>query len=424
VSKSSKVSKFHQKTMQERLDWISKFSDLNHEDRELYLQSGTDNNNLADQLIENSIGVMEVPLGVAVNFIVNGKDCIVPMAVEETSVIAAASNGAKLARPLGGFHMHFTGSYMIGQVQITNLKSPESAKIKILQNKDDILDIANSQDPTLVELGGGAYDLEVRIVGDKSEEMLIVHLLVDTLDAMGANATNTMAEKIAPTLEQISEGNAYLRIISNLADHRLIQGYCEIKKEDLGGEEVVDNIVEACRFANLDPYRAATNNKGIMNGISSVVLATGNDTRAIEAGAHAYAVRNGQYRSLTQWEKNEKGNLVGSIDMPLAIGVIGGATSLNPKAKANLKIMGVKTSQELSEIIGSVGLAQNLTALKALATEGVQKGHMRLHAKNVALMADATGDEIDYVSKELVKKDIIRVDEAKKIIRTLRNEEI
>src|SRR5699024_10211145 len=213
--------------------------------------SGTDNNNLADQLIENSIGVMEVPLGVAVNFIVNGKDCIVPMAVEETSVIAAASNGAKLARPLGGFHMHFTGSYMIGQVQITNLKSPESAKIKILQNKDDILDIANSQDPTLVELGGGAYDLEVRIVGDKSEEMLIVHLLVDTLDAMGANATNTMAEKIAPTLEQISEGNAYLRIISNLADHRLIQGYCEIKKEDLGGEEVVDNIVEACRFANL-----------------------------------------------------------------------------------------------------------------------------------------------------------------------------
>lgn len=424
MSKSSKVSKFHQKTMQERLDWISKFSDLNHEDRELYLQSGTDNNNLADQLIENSIGVMEVPLGVAVNFIVNGKDCIVPMAVEETSVIAAASNGAKLARPLGGFHMHFTGSYMIGQVQITNLKSPESAKIKILQNKDDILDIANSQDPTLVELGGGAYDLEVRIVGDKSEEMLIVHLLVDTLDAMGANATNTMAEKIAPTLEQISEGNAYLRIISNLADHRLIQGYCEIKKEDLGGEEVVDNIVEACRFANLDPYRAATNNKGIMNGISSVVLATGNDTRAIEAGAHAYAVRNGQYRSLTQWEKNEKGNLVGSIDMPLAIGVIGGATSLNPKAKANLKIMGVKTSQELSEIIGSVGLAQNLTALKALATEGVQKGHMRLHAKNVALMADATGDEIDYVSKELVKKDIIRVDEAKKIIRTLRNEEI
>lgn len=424
MSKSSKVSKFHQKTMQERLDWISKFSDLNHEDRELYLQSGTDNNNLADQLIENSIGVMEVPLGVAVNFIVNGKDCIVPMAVEETSVIAAASNGAKLARPLGGFHMHFTGSYMIGQVQITNLKSPESAKIKILQNKDDILDIANSQDPTLVELGGGAYDLEVRIVGDKSEEMLIVHLLVDTLDAMGANATNTMAEKIAPTLEQISEGNAYLRIISNLADHRLIQGYCEIKKEDLGGEEVVDNIVEACRFANLDPYRAATNNKGIMNGISSVVLATGNDTRAIEAGAHAYAVRNGQYRSLTQWEKNEKGNLVGSIDMPLAIGVIGGATSLNPKAKANLKIMGVKTSQELSEIIGSVGLAQNLTALKALATEGVQKGHMRLHAKNVALMADATGDEIDYVSKELVKRDIIRVDEAKKIIRTLRNEEI
>lgn len=424
MSKSSKVSKFHQKTMQERLDWISKFSDLNHEDRELYLQSGTDNNNLADQLIENSIGVMEVPLGVAVNFIVNGKDCIVPMAVEETSVIAAASNGAKLARPLGGFHMHFTGSYMIGQVQITNLKSPESAKIKILQNKDDILDIANSQDPTLVELGGGAYDLEVRIVGDKSEEMLIVHLLVDTLDAMGANATNTMAEKIAPTLEQISKGNAYLRIISNLADHRLIQGYCEIKKEDLGGEEVVDNIVEACRFANLDPYRAATNNKGIMNGISSVVLATGNDTRAIEAGAHAYAVRNGQYRSLTQWEKNEKGNLVGSIDMPLAIGVIGGATSLNPKAKANLKIMGVNTSQELSEIIGSVGLAQNLTALKALATEGVQKGHMRLHAKNVALMADATGDEIDYVSKELVKKDIIRVDEAKKIIRTLRNEEI
>lgn len=424
MSKSSKVSKFHQKTMQERLDWISKFSDLNHEDRELYLQSGTDNNNLADQLIENSIGVMEVPLGVAVNFIVNGKDCIVPMAVEETSVIAAASNGAKLARPLGGFHMHFTGSYMIGQVQITNLKSPESAKIKILQNKDDILDIANSQDPTLVELGGGAYDLEVRIVGDKSEEMLIVHLLVDTLDAMGANATNTMAEKIAPTLEQISEGNAYLRIISNLADHRLIQGYCEIKKEDLGGEEVVDNIVEACRFANLDPYRAATNNKGIMNGISSVVLATGNDTRAIEAGAHAYAVRNGQYRSLTQWEKNEKGNLVGSIDMPLAIGVIGGATSLNPKAKANLKIMGVNTSQELSEIIGSVGLAQNLTALKALATEGVQKGHMRLHAKNVALMADATGDEIDYVSKELVKRDIIRVDEAKKIIRTLRNEEI
>lgn len=420
---TSKVSKFHQKTIQERQNWIENFIGQNAEEKDLYKQYGSCGPELAAQLVENTIGVMEVPLGVAVNFLVNGKDRVVPMAVEESSVIAAASNGAKLARPLGGFHMRLTGSYMFSQIQLTGLSDPESARIKLLTNKEEIIELANLQDPTLVELGGGAYDLEARIVGEKEEKMVVIHLHVNTLDAMGANAANTMAEKVAPTIESMTGGEVYLRIISNLADRRLIRGYCEIDKDDIGGKEVVDKIINAYRFAKLDPYRAATHNKGIMNGVTSVVLATGNDTRAIEAGAHAYAAKDGHYTCLTHWEKNENGNLTGSIEMPLAIGTIGGATSLHPKAKANLNIMQVKTVEELSEIIGAVGIAQNLTALKALATEGVQKGHMKLHAKNIALMAGASREEIDQVAQRMITQNTVRVDEAKKILVQYREEE-
>ncbi|MEW9674159.1 hydroxymethylglutaryl-CoA reductase, degradative [Ammoniphilus sp. 3BR4] len=413
---NSKVSKFHLKTLEERLDWLADATSLNEEDVKNYQNFGILGEALADRMIENTIGIMEIPLGLAVNFVVNGKDVVIPMAVEESSVVAAASHGAKLARSAGGFYAMTTEPLMFSQIQLLHCRDPFGAKMRILENKETILHLAGQQDPLLLQLGGGPQDLEVRVLDVEPYPMVIVHLIVNVLDAMGANTANTMAESIAPMLESLSGGRANLKIISNLADQRLARVRCTVKKEELHGEETVDRIVSAYRFAALDPYRAATHNKGIMNGISAVVLATGNDTRAVEAGAHAYAARSGRYTSLSVWEKNQAGDLVGTLELPMAVGIIGGATAVHPKVKSNLKILGIESAKRLAEIIASVGLAQNLTALRALASEGIQKGHMKLHAKNIAMMAGAVGAEIDQIAQQMIEEGKIQMDRAKQLV--------
>ncbi|WP_221568402.1 hydroxymethylglutaryl-CoA reductase, degradative [Alkalihalobacillus sp. TS-13] len=413
---NSEISKFYQMELKERQEWMENQAGLLSAETLLFENFGSLGADLSDQLIENTVGVMEVPLGVAVNFKVNGKDVLVPMAVEESSVVAAASHGAKLARNTGGFKATTSESAMFSQIQLIGISDLYGAKMKILENKADLLELARKQDPTLDKLGGGPCDLVVRILDKGYHNMLVVHLVVNTLDAMGANAVNTMAESISPELERITGGKGLLKIVSNLADKRLARARCVIRKEDLIGEEVIDRIISAYHFAAQDPYRAATHNKGIMNGISSVILATGNDTRAVEAGAHAYAARFGQYTSLSTWEKDKNGNLVGTLELPMAVGIIGGATSIHPKAKANLKLMDVTKSIQLAEIIVSVGLAQNLTALKALATDGIQKGHMKLHAKNIAMMAGADGSQVDMIAGQLVKEGNVKLDRAQQIL--------
>jgi hydroxymethylglutaryl-CoA reductase len=354
------------------------------------------------------------------NFLINDKNYIVPMAIEEPSVVAAASNIAKLARKTGGFKTSSTDPIMIGQIQLTGINDPFGTKMAILAKKEEILNLANDQDPLLVKFGGGARDVKVRVLDTESGPMVIVHLLVDCRDAMGANAVNTMAEAVAPMLEEITGGRVYLRIISNLAKYRLARSSVTIDKESLGGEEVVDGIIFAHNFARADPFRCATHNKGIMNGIDAVIIATGNDFRAIEAGAHSYASIDG-YHPLTTWEKNKNGDLVGTIELPMAVGLIGGAVKVHPVARANVKILGVKTATELGEIVATVGLAQNLGALKALATEGIQRGHMRLHARNIAATAGAPPELIDKVVEILVKEKKIRMDRAKEVIEELTN---
>jgi hydroxymethylglutaryl-CoA reductase len=338
------------------------------------------------------------------------------MAIEEPSVIAAASNAAKMTRPTGGFHATSTDPIMIGQIQIVGVMDVNRARFEILAHKDEFLKHANAQDPVLISLGGGARDVEVRIIDTFLGKMVITELLVDCRDAMGANAVNTMVEAVAPMVEKISGGHVYLRIISNLAVKRLARAKAVFPKDALGGEEVVDGIVNAYAFAAADPFRCATHNKGIMNGVTAVVLATGNDTRAIEAGAHAYAARSGHYTSLTTWERDSRGDLVGTLEMPMAVGIVGGATASNPIAKLAVKILGIKTARELAEVIVSVGLAQNLAALRALAAEGIQRGHMSLHARNIAITAGATGDLIDKVSAQMVAERKVRVDRAKELL--------
>lgn len=412
----SRVEKFHMYSLKERQEWVSKYAQLTEDESNLFNQFGALGEELADQLVENTIGTIEIPLGLGMNFLVNDNDVVVPMATEESSVIAAASHGAKLARIMGGFKTTVSESIMFSQIQVLNCKDPYGAMYRVLENKNDIITLANEQDPTLVSLGGGAFDIEARVIGQKEDSMLVLHLLVNTLDAMGANTVNTMAEKVSAKIEQITNGSVFLKIVSNYADKRIARARCIINKESLGGEEVVDRIVRAYQFAALDPYRAATHNKGIMNGISSVVLATGNDTRAIEAGAHSYASRSGKYTSLSHWEKNSEGHLVGTIEVPMAVGIIGGATAIHPKTKASLKIMKVKSAKQLAGIIVSVGLAQNLTAIKALATTGIQKGHMKLHAKNVAIMAGATGELISTVAAKMIADEKVRIDYAKDIM--------
>jgi hydroxymethylglutaryl-CoA reductase len=342
------------------------------------------------------------------------------MATEEPSVIAAASNAAKLTRSKNGITTSNTGPVMISQIQTVGVNDPFGAKMAILENRQEIIEQANNQDPVLVKLGGGAKDIEVRVIDTKMGPMVITHLIVDTRDAMGANAVNTMAEALAPTIEKITGGRVYLRILSNLAVKRLVRAKTVVSKEALGGEEVVDGIVMAYAFAEADPYRAATHNKGIMNGVTAVVLATGNDTRAIEAGAHAYAARFGRYTSLSTWEKNKDGDLVGTLEMPMAVGLVGGATATHPIAKLAVKILGVKTAVELAEIITATGLAQNLGAVRALATEGIQRGHMALHARNIAINAGAVGEQIDRIAEIMVKEGKVKMDRALELLKQLK----
>ena len=358
--------------------------------------------------------------GKKILFIINKKDYMIPMAIEEPSVVAAASNAARMARGSGGFYAECTRPVMIGQIQCVGIKDPYRARMEVLASREDILQKANEQDPVLVRLGGGAIDLEARVVETHSGPMLITHLLVDCKDAMGANAVNTMAEAVAPMIERITGGRVYLRIISNLATRRLARAWTRIAKEAVGGEEVVDGIVEAYNFASADPYRAATHNKGIMNGVIAVAIATCNDHRALEAGAHAYAAISGRYLPLSVWEKNEDGDLVGSIEMPMAVGIVGGATKVHPIARLCLKILGVKSSSELAAVMAAVGLAQNLAALRALADEGIQRGHMTLHARNVAIQAGAEGKFIDLVVEKMVEERKIRIDRAKEILEELK----
>ena len=401
--KKSNYSGFYKLSVEERLDEVVKFANLDKDDIENIKNTDTLDISKADNMVENVIGRFTLPMGVALNFKINDKDYIIPMVSEEASVIAAASNAAKLARSSGGFYTSNTGSIMIAQIQIVGVKDVNYTRMVIYENKEKILKICNDIDPVLVKFGGGALDIDVRVIETNFENMVILHLKVNTLDAMGANAVNTMAEAVAPFIETITGGTVYLRILSNLAIERLVRARTKIKKEELGGEEVVDKIILAYTFAEADPFRATTHNKGIMNGISAVVLATGNDTRAIEAGAHAYASITGSYKPLTKWEKDNNGDLVGTIELPLALGLVGGATKIHPTAKTVVKILGVKSATELGEIVASVGLAQNLAAIKALATEGIQRGHMSLHAKNIASVAGAKGEELDRIVKKMIE---------------------
>ena len=418
--KTSKISGFYKLSPAERLEIVREFADLTEDEVNAVKSTGAMNLEQADMMIENVIGTLDVPLGIATNFLINGKDYLIPMAIEEPSVVAAASNSAKMARAAGGFETSSTDPVMIGQIQLVDVEDVTKAKEEILSKKKEIIELANEQDPLLVKFGGGAKDIGVRVIDTIKGPMVIVHLLVDCRDAMGANAVNTMVEAVSPLIEELTGGRAFLRIISNLAVLRLARAKAVFQKDAIGGEEVVDGVLNAYALAAADPYRCATHNKGIMNGITAVVLATGNDTRAVEAGAHAYAAFKGEYGPLTHYEKNEDGDLVGSIEIPAAVGLIGGATAVHPVAKANVKILGVKTASELGEVMASVGLAQNFAALRALATEGIQRGHMSLHARNIAQTAGAKGDEIDKVVKRLVAEGKVRMDRAKEILEEIR----
>lgn len=416
LSRTSQISGFYKLTPKKRVQIVKDFAGLTDEEVETLLSTGSLKLELANRMIENVVGAFPIPLGIAVNFLINGRDYLIPMAIDEPSVVAAASYAAKIARLKGGFFTSSTEPIMIGQIQAVNIDDPYGAKMAVLAAKEIILQKANEQDPMLVSVGGGAKDLDVKVIHATSGPMVITELHVDCRDAMGANAVNTMAEAVAPLIERITHGRVYLRIISNLATKRLARAWTVVAKEELGGEEVVDGIIEAYNFAAADPYRAATHNKGILNGIIGVVIATCNDHRAVEAGAHAYAARSGQYSPLTVWEKNKDGDLVGSIELPMAVGTVGGATRVHPVAKIALKILGVKTANELAEVLAAVGLAQNLGALRALAHEGIQRGHMALHARNVAIMAGASGELIDLIVEKMVEERKVRLDRAKELV--------
>ncbi len=416
---TSRIKGFHNLSFEEKLQKIKELRGLSEEDIET-LKATNPPYELFDRMIENNIGIMQIPIGLATNFIVDGKEVLIPMAVEESSVVAAASNLARMTREHGGFMTSNTGSIMIGQIQVLDLDTPYFAAQKIHMEKEKILKLANDQDPILVKFGGGAVDIETRIIDSAVGDMLIVHLVVNALDAMGANAVNTMAEAVAPLIEEITGGKVRLRILSNLADKRIVRASAVFDKELLGGDDVVWGMIEAWAFAEADPYRAATHNKGIMNAISAITVATANDWRAIEAGAHSYAARHGYYGSLTKYEIDDDGNLVGTIELPLALGIIGGASRIHPTAQVNLKIMGIEKAQELAAIVASVGLAQNAAALRALASEGIQKGHMKLHARNVAAQAGARGDEVDKVAARMIEEGKVRMDRAIEILEEIR----
>jgi hydroxymethylglutaryl-CoA reductase len=426
TDRSSRLAGFYRLSPKERRDVLSRLSGIRREELELLDGTAGISINQANRMIENAVGVFGLPLGIAANFVINGRDVIVPMVIEEPSVVAGASLIAKLVRENGGFQAESAPSVMIAQIQVLDISDLHAAKRAVLQQKDELLLAADQVDPVLKQLGGGARDLEIRILADTpAGSMLILHLLVDTVDAMGANTVNTIAEKIAPRIEALTGGRVNLRILSNLADRRMAKSSCRIRTETLqqdrlSGEEVRDRIIEAWAFAEADPYRAATHNKGIMNGIDAVLIATGNDWRAVEAGAHAYAARHGRYSSLTHWRVAEDGSLEGSLEMPMAIGIVGGATRVHPLAKICIQLLEVKSARELAEVALSVGLAQNLAALRALATEGIQKGHMRLHARQVAIAAGVEDEMVERVVERMISDGNIHVEAAREILEEMK----
>jgi hydroxymethylglutaryl-CoA reductase len=426
MREQSRLSGFYKLSPQERMDIIRGLADLTEEEAQALSGVAGLDREQADHMIENVVGVFGLPLGIATNFLINGRDYLIPMAVEEPSVVAGASLAARLVRDGGGFKASSDDPLMIGQIQVLDVLDPWAARFELLAAKEGILALANEQDPIIVKLGGGARDLDVRVVEHSAVgPMLVVHLIYDARDAMGANTVNTAVEAVAPLVAEISGGRTLLRILSNLADRRLARAkgvvpVSSLAHGEFSGPEVAQGVVEAWAFAAADPYRAATHNKGIMNGVDAVVIATGNDWRAIEAGAHAYAARSGRYTALSTWQLDGENNLVGTLELPMAVGIVGGATRVHPAAKAALKLLGVKTARELAEIIAAVGLAQNLAALRALASEGIQHGHMKLHARQVAIAAGASGEMIDRVVQVMISEKVIRLDRAEALVERLR----
>lgn len=426
--RSSLLPGFYALTREDRLTVLSEVYKLDRKALNALSGEGGLTSEEADHMIENVIGTYELPLGIAVNFLINDREMVVPMAIEEPSVVAGASNMAKLVRSGGGFSAKSSESKMIGQIQVLDLKELEVAKQQLLEHKAELLDAADRVNEIITKLGGGARDLDVRMLHETPVgPMLVVHLIYDTRDAMGANTVNTAVETLAPRIEALTGGRAHLRILSNLADQRLAYAHCRIPHGELAfgefsGERVRDGIIEAWALAAVDPYRAATHNKGIMNGIDAVLIATGNDWRAVEAGAHAFAARDGHYTSLSNWWVNQEGDLEGELEMPLAVGVVGGATRVHPTAQANLAILDARSARELAEIVVSVGLAQNLAALRALATEGIQRGHMALHARQIAIAAGAEGALVELVANQLVNEGTISLNRAQELVLTMGKE--
>ncbi len=417
---SSRISGFHRMSPADRLATVQRLANLDDATVAQLRRPGNLDADVADHMIENVISSISIPVGIATNMKVDGRDVLVPMATEESSVVAAVCNSARQCYDSGGFTTSVSGMLMIAQIQLVDVSDPQAARIRILERRAEIASTCDGCDPVLVGLGGGFRDLEVRVIASEGGPMVVTHIVVDTRDAMGANAVNTMAERLAPAIEAWTGGKVYLRILSNLADRRLARARATWRLDAIGGEAVRDGMISAYRFAAADPYRAATHNKGIMNGVSAIVLATGNDTRAVEAGAHAYAARAGRYTSLSTYEVTAEGDLTGTMEMPMPVGLVGGATRVHPSAQAALKILGVTTAAELAGIIVAVGLAQNFGAMKALATVGIQRGHMALHAHNVAMAAGATGDEVERVAAILVERRQVRQDVAVQELARLR----
>lgn len=427
---TSRIPGFYKMDVNQRRELLEEQLNLTLEKKDTLYSNEALDLEKADKMIENVIGTFQLPLGLGLNFLINNKEYKIPMAVEEPSIIASASYIAKLVRDAGGFKTEATERVMIGQIQVVGCEDFNLAKKTILEHKEELIELANEAYPSLQKRGGGAEDLDVRLLNESESiysQMLVIHLYVNTCDAMGANIINTMVESIAPNVEVLTKGKVYLRILSNYANRSLAKATCTIPKELLAtegfsGEEVRDGVIQAYEFAASDPYRAVTHNKGIMNGIDPVIIATGNDWRAVEAGAHAYASKDGHYGSMTTWSKNEAGDLVGELELPMSLGIVGGASRVHPMAKLVYDILDVESASELAQVVVTVGLAQNLGALKALVTDGIQKGHMGLHSRTVAMSAGATGEMIDIISKQMVSEDQIRVGRAKELLKEYANE--
>ncbi|MFG1449630.1 MAG: hydroxymethylglutaryl-CoA reductase, degradative [Thermoplasmataceae archaeon] len=419
MGRTSKIEKFYDLNIDQRLRKVAEFSDLTEEEAGILLDPDKEKMEIMDHIIENVFSTLELPVGVATNFVINGRDYLIPMAVEEASIVAACSNAAKIARSTGGFTAEAGEPIIIGQIQLVDYGNADNAKASIMKNTDRILSLANSRSRTLSSMNAGAKDINIRVLDDLSKSM-VIHLLVDVRDAMGANIVNTMCETVAPFIEEITGGKVNLRILSNLTPQRIAKSRAIFPASSIGGREVVRRIISACEMANIDPYRAATHNKGIMNGIDSVLMVTMNDWRAAEANAHTYSHISGNL-SLTRYYENESGDLVGEINIPISVGVVGGTTGAIQKVKIFRKILGVNSSREFSMVLASVGLAQNFAALRALCSEGIQKGHMSLHARNVAITAGARGQEAEKIAEIMVKRGNISVSSAQEIMADLRN---